>query len=177
MRGFAIALAAYGFFISASLVAQSKTSSAADDGESSDWSVSTTSTPSGTIKSVDAMASGVYGEGRDFDIVFIRIVCNGGTVQLSMSRLTSDKSRIIEATFYKGYETADQQTVRTYWRSEDGQQDAVFDGSPQSLFSTIGDGPFDVLVGDQSGSLRLFSFDVQNTKLALSKVRAECRAK
>jgi hypothetical protein len=176
MRLAALSVVAYACLIATPLAAQNATAPAADD-EIRDWSVSTTTTPGGIVKSVDAMASGTYGDGRDFDIIFIRMECEEGSVQLSMSRLTSDKSRIIEATFYKGYETADQQKLRTYWRSDDGQQDAVFDGSPDSLFSTVGDGPFDVLVGDQSGSSRLYSFDVQDTRLALARVKAECKIK
>jgi hypothetical protein len=111
------------------------------------------------------------------DIIFIRIECSKGIVRLSMNRVFAPKSRIFDATFYKGYEATDEKNMRTYWRSDDGEHDAVFDGSPDTLFSAIGDGDFDVMVEGEGGKQRLFSFDVRDTKLTLARVKGACTSK
>ena len=139
-----------------------------------DWSINTSSTPTGIVKSVEAMTSGVYKSGTDIDLIFLNFKCTDGVVTISMDRTFAEKSRLFDATFYKNYETAEVKTIRTYWRVDEGQREGVYDGSAEELFNEIGDGSFDVLVEGERHQQRLFSFDVQNSKLAFSRVKAAC---
>ena len=140
-----------------------------------DWDINTTSTPNGVVKSVEAMASGIYRVGDEIDFVFLTIKCAGGMVVLSMDRTFAEKSRLFEATFFKNYETADVKSKRTYWRADEGERQGVYDGSAEALFEELGDGSFDILVEGDRRQQRLFSFDIQYSKLALTQVKSACR--